>query len=123
MHLLIAQGDLIFTDSPLLFGPKMASAPVCLGCHHGAELSCPCPGCGWPLCSVNCANAPQHKDECAAMQKAGFTASFVDDETRRQLSEYACIIPLRFLLLSEEKKQQVRQLQSHLDVRRYTEIY
>jgi hypothetical protein len=73
----IAQGDLIYTDSPLLIGPMMVpSGPVCLGCHQAASLSCPCPGCGWPLCSAACATAKQHKAECDAMQKAGHRVSF-----------------------------------------------
>ncbi|XP_059479054.1 SET domain-containing protein SmydA-8-like [Neocloeon triangulifer] len=117
----ISQGDLIFTDSPLLIGPKMVcTSPVCLGCHQLAAVDCPCPGCGWPLCSLNCASAHQHKAECRVMQEKGYRAKIAGTPP---ITEYACIVPLRYLLMPEEKKKIVQSLQSHLDFRRKTPLY
>ncbi|CAB3385479.1 Hypothetical predicted protein [Cloeon dipterum] len=117
----ISQGDLIFTDSPLLIGPKMVSSPICLGCHQPASVDCPCPGCGWPLCGPECANAPQHQAECKLMKDKGFRADIKDGS--KPLSEYACIVPLRYSLLPEEKIKKVKSLQSHLETRRVTPLY
>ncbi|XP_056644380.1 uncharacterized protein LOC130450172 isoform X2 [Diorhabda sublineata] len=59
-------GDVIFQETPLIWGPNRSTVPVCLGC--GKEInennSRPCSKCGWPMCSDLCEKAPGHIPEC-----------------------------------------------------------
>ncbi|XP_057666323.1 SET domain-containing protein SmydA-8-like [Diorhabda carinulata] len=59
-------GDVIFQETPLIWGPTQSTVPVCLGC--GKEInennSRPCSKCGWPMCSDLCEKAPGHIPEC-----------------------------------------------------------
>ncbi|XP_059474877.1 SET domain-containing protein SmydA-8-like [Neocloeon triangulifer] len=117
----IKQGELIIREAPLLLGPKIASTPICLGCNQEADLNCPCPGCGWPMCSLDCSSALAHQGECHLMQTKEFRAKI--SEAHRPLPDYAFITPLRALLLPPNKLATLRSLQSHLETRKKTPLY
>ena len=69
----ISAGETVMEDFPLTFGPMVTSAVggQCLGCYRplpqGRRPSCP--RCGWPVCSLQCADSPAHRDgECRVFQ-------------------------------------------------------
>lgn len=62
-------GEEIITEMPFIVGPKAATYPLCLSCYVSWPPSLNekplCSKCGWPVCSTECENQPQHKDyEC-----------------------------------------------------------
>lgn len=59
-------GEVILQEQPLVAGPSQVTPPVCLGCYRllTEECATPCPDCGWPVCSVECARASAHRPEC-----------------------------------------------------------
>lgn len=99
----------------------MTSLPVCLGCYRPADVMCPCSGCGWPLCSSKCESSPLHRAECALMRSRGYRAHITDPA--KSAPNYVCITPLRVLLMPEEKRKKILDLQSHLETRRNTPLY
>ena len=53
----IPEGELIFTEAPMIIGPKQLTKPVCLGCHKEITSTTPfikCIRCNWPVCSQKC---------------------------------------------------------------------
>ncbi|XP_069688370.1 SET domain-containing protein SmydA-8 [Periplaneta americana] len=70
----IAAGELVFRDPPLVVGPRAGRhcPPVCVGCHGGPEGLVPCSrGCGLPVCSAPCEDAPHHRHECDRLRSWG----------------------------------------------------
>ena len=88
----VKKGDIIFKDYPLVTGPSRESAPCCVSCYKLLDLSTEassdaasdcmdveddeepvpyvkCPKCGWPLCSLECAQKPIHAAECFFLSK------------------------------------------------------
>ena len=89
----VKKGDIIFKDYPLVTGPSRESAPCCVSCYKLLDLSTEassdevkdsmdveddneeplpyvkCPKCGWPLCSLECAEKPIHAAECFFLSK------------------------------------------------------
>ena len=85
----VKKGDIIFKDYPLVTGPSRESAPCCVSCYKLLDLSAEagseditdvdedeeaapyvrCPKCGWPLCSLECAQNPRHAAECFFLSK------------------------------------------------------
>jgi len=63
-------GDVIFVDVPLIVSPRTISpdgtgSPVCPVCYAAVTTPIGCPGgCRWPVCGRQCANRPEHRDEC-----------------------------------------------------------
>lgn len=64
----IRAGELIFTDAPLLIGPRCYSKypPMCVVCYKSDCPLFPCDnGCGLPICSTECENSTRHAEtEC-----------------------------------------------------------
>lgn len=52
----IEAGEIIFTEDPIMLGPKRFSTPVCLGCHHSVNGNHFCSNCGFPMCTPACQN-------------------------------------------------------------------
>jgi len=51
----IPQGAVIFTDEPIMIGPKRCTFPICLGCHKRVkDGSYRCSKCTYPMCSEEC---------------------------------------------------------------------
>ncbi len=73
----ILPGELILAERPLNRGPKLSTRPVCLGCYKGLDSDSfvPCPdGCGWPVCSTECASLKrEHSEECGYFKKMKMT--------------------------------------------------
>ncbi|XP_027843219.2 SET domain-containing protein SmydA-8-like [Aphis gossypii] len=63
-------GDVIFVDVPLIvspraIGPDGTGSPVCPVCYAAVTTPIGCPGgCRWPVCGRQCADRPEHRDEC-----------------------------------------------------------
>ncbi|CAG4991179.1 unnamed protein product [Colias eurytheme] len=93
-------GELIFTDTPFVFGPKQDSPPLCLGCFCPVDNTM-CSRCGWPICSEACEKAPQHKIECDVFSAVKVRFQPVDDWTVPS-PQLDCITPLRMLIAKEQ---------------------
>ncbi|XP_021694528.1 protein msta isoform X2 [Aedes aegypti] len=140
----IRRGELLFTDSPLLLGPKIASIPVCLGCHRNLpplilnqEIDASqvdfyhCRHCSWPLCGPSCETATSHKDECPLLARSskaiGSRLQFCFSDPTRKESVYCAVVPLRALLLKRSNPERFRDgfltLESHLETRLKTPLY
>ncbi|XP_062539337.1 SET domain-containing protein SmydA-8 isoform X2 [Armigeres subalbatus] len=135
----IRKGEIIFIDSPLLLGPKIASVPVCLGCHRNLPTTSidahfdfyHCRRCGWPMCDSSCEAALDHREECALLARTPKSIRseihFRPDDPHRKESLYCVIVPLRALLLKRSNPQRFRDvflsLESHLEARIKTPLY
>ncbi|KAI9588022.1 SET domain-containing protein SmydA-8 [Glossina fuscipes] len=127
-------GEIIMQELPLIYGPKVASAPLCLGCH--SKLPIPdnnyykCRKCAWPLCGPDCESREDHIDECELMSSRNFTAKIdyipSKQEMGKKESAYCVILPLRCLLLkhkSPEAFKKLLNLEDHLQERIDTPLY
>ncbi|XP_067613512.1 SET domain-containing protein SmydA-8 [Eurosta solidaginis] len=133
----IKQGEIFLREKPFIYGPKVASAPICLGCHR--TLPSPtssqknyykCTRCSWPLCGVECERLPLHIDECELMAARKFNAKIDYDPTKEQTgmkeSAYCVILPLRCILLRKKNPAafaRFDQLEDHLSERIETPLY
>lgn len=91
-------GQEIMEDLPLAFGPLTYSQLVCLGCHSPVPEELPrCPGCWWPLCSLECATSSLHKQECPVLAKD--TEHVGVPNSHGETKCYDVIMVLRVLLL------------------------
>ncbi|XP_061938952.1 SET domain-containing protein SmydA-8-like isoform X1 [Apis cerana] len=122
-------GEEIVSEMPFIVGPKAATYPLCLSCY----VSWPptlnekplCSKCGWPVCSTECENQPQHKDyECQIFAQANekFNVQAALEETNENgVPQLECITPLRLLLESEKNperwKNEVKDMEAHNKIR------
>lgn len=119
----IKQGEIILSELPLVFGPKIISAAMCLGCNRLLETNdliqpkadkkskmriprnyYKCSKCKWPLCGPKCENSELHVDECNLMADKRFQCNIDYDEEGdecKKESAYCAIVPLRCLLLKK----------------------
>ena len=86
----LRKGEVVFQDRPLVTGPSRESEPCCVSCYRPLNLGTEvdgemevetsglsplphilCPRCGWPLCSLECANSERHLPECQLLARAG----------------------------------------------------
>ncbi|KAF6208536.1 hypothetical protein GE061_016994 [Apolygus lucorum] len=118
----LSRDAIIMSESPLVFGPKMAGAgPQCLGCYQPVDPGDPklllCPRCKWPVCSNVCfgvIHKEHHLPECLVLCNNTEVA-----EAGNMM--YEAIFPLRCLLLQKKnprKWQQLLSLESHVDERK-----
>lgn len=132
----IRSGEVIFRESPLLLGPKIASVPRCLGCHQdltptsvdGIKKFYTCQHCGWPLCSQSCESSSHHIDECQLLASKSYRPQICFDEANvgKKLSAYCAIVPLRAVLLKRKEPQRyakVTNMESHIELRKTTKLY
>ncbi|KAL1117654.1 hypothetical protein AAG570_003969 [Ranatra chinensis] len=115
----IPSDSLIFSELPIVYGPKIVNPePQCLGCYSPLDLdtSVYCPGCHWPVCSPLClglSDQQHHFPECAVLSKN------TEIMGRRQFN-YEAITPLRCLILQKRNKRKWGEfisMQSHMDKR------
>lgn len=99
-------GEVLFRETAVVHGPKMLSAPICLGCHK--ELTARsakaqfyrCSRCAWPLCSRQCEKLEPHIDECNLMASKNYKCPTKGNCLNQQSNAIYCLIfPLRFLML------------------------
>ncbi|XP_075159694.1 SET and MYND domain containing, arthropod-specific, member 2 [Haematobia irritans] len=126
-------GEIILREPPLIYGPKVASAPLCLGCHR--TLPAPvegstfykCTKCAWPLCDAKCENSEHHIQECTLMASRNFRAKIdYSGKVGKKESAYCVVMPLRCLLLKRNKPmdfQKFSELEDHLAERKNTPLY
>ncbi|ALC45151.1 CG18136, partial [Drosophila busckii] len=131
----IKMGEQILKEAPLVFGPKVAATPLCLGCHrnllapeHPAKDFYKCSGCSWPMCCKECEQSPYHVDECRLIAASNFECkiSYNAVEPERKESAYCVILLLRCLQLKSSNPAgfaQMNQLQDHLQERLQTPLY
>ncbi len=99
----IQAGEIIFKEAPLTFGPLEITKPICLGCYTRVTLQSPsCDGCGFPMCSNECANSKTHKDlECAAFSQNGYKVNAATFNYEEEELTYSVISPIRTLMLKK----------------------
>lgn len=129
----ISAGETILKETPIVYGPKVSSYPVCLGCHHQLEATSPddetpkqfyhCRGCDWPMCAPRCENSPIHKAECELMGKHKHKSNIVYNEEPKKEAAYCTILPLRCLLMSSQKINEMLSLESNLESRINSPLY
>ncbi|XP_053995158.1 SET domain-containing protein SmydA-8 [Hylaeus volcanicus] len=124
----LAAGEEIVTEMPFVVGPKAFTYPLCLSCYTPWPFTADktlCSKCGWPVCSAECENQPQHKDyECQIFVEANekFNASAALEETNPNgVPQLECVTPLRLLLESERNPErwnkEVRDMEAHNKIR------
>ncbi|XP_001352921.3 SET domain-containing protein SmydA-8 [Drosophila pseudoobscura] len=128
-------GEEILREAPLLLGPKVASAPICLGCHR--NLLAPqkqrgnyykCSSCSWPLCGRECEESPHHRAECQLMSGSNFQSkiNYTPGEDERKESAYCVIMLLRCMQLKASDPEgfaRLSALEDHLEERLATPLY
>ncbi len=104
-------------------GPLHVTAPVCLSCIRPLPSSSSstqihrCPLCRMPFCSPSCAGDAAHAAaECPVLSKGGGGRLPGDSVTdfgpgARPHPVYQCIMPLRCLVLREERPEGWRAMQ------------
>lgn len=100
----IKPGEIILRENSCVFGPKITSHPMCLGCLRtiiplDATDYYKCSRCNWPMCGENCENSPTHFDECRVMQNKKFISSIKNTGKLKAEVAYCVIVPLRVILL------------------------
>ncbi|XP_043249623.1 SET domain-containing protein SmydA-8-like [Colletes gigas] len=124
----LAPGEEIITEMPFVVGPKAFTYPLCLSCYTSWPSTSDkplCSKCGWPVCSTECENQPQHKDyECQIFVQANekFNVAEALDETNMNgVPQLECITPLRLLLESERNPEKwnkgVKDMEAHNKIR------
>jgi len=125
----ISAGETIMEDIPLTFGPVCSTGvkPMCLGCYRAVDGSILCESCGWPMCSTNCSNKSQHRDqECKIFKDKGFRVDASKFNYAEREVAYTCISPLRGLSLQKsdpDRWSMIWSLMSHNEVRRKEEYW
>ncbi|XP_036326131.1 SET domain-containing protein SmydA-8-like [Rhagoletis pomonella] len=133
----IRKGEIFLREKPFIYGPKVASAPVCLGCHRTLTAPEPpqknyykCTRCTWPMCGPHCERSLQHVDECEIMAARKFNSKIdyysSKHQTGKKESAYCVILPLRCILLHNKNPEafaRFAQLEDHLSERVNTPLY
>ncbi|CAG0922260.1 unnamed protein product [Notodromas monacha] len=110
--------ELIFQESPIVFGPQSKGGPVCIGCTRELKRDPKtCEKCGWPVCGTSCSMLQVHQAECdictpAAEKIKAYANSRVSDWM------YDAILPMRMLLLKNsapEKWKMIEEMTDHID--------
>ncbi|KAH8370423.1 hypothetical protein KR093_003406, partial [Drosophila rubida] len=131
----IAMGEQIMREAPLVLGPKVASPPVCLGCHRNLLPPAErwgnfhkCSACSWPLCGKECEQSPHHRDECRLMAASNFQSkiNYNPLEPEHKESAYCVIMLLRCMQLKQANPAafaKLSALEDHLKERLETPLY
>ncbi|KAH8244081.1 hypothetical protein KR038_000446 [Drosophila bunnanda] len=128
-------GEQILKEAPLVLGPKVASAALCLGCHR--NLLAPgnrpgnyykCSSCSWPLCGKECETSPHHQPECQLMRGSNFQSkiNYTPGKEERKESAYCVIMLLRCMQLKSRDPEafaRLSALEDHLKERLETPLY
>jgi len=99
----IKPGEVIFEERPLVFGPSDNTKPICLGCYAlvSAETPACTAGCGYPMCSPQCSDIPQHRDnECRLFAQNNFKPNIKKfNQVDEGCKDYAIVMPVRTLMM------------------------
>ncbi|XP_063972320.1 SET domain-containing protein SmydA-8-like [Diachasmimorpha longicaudata] len=117
----IAQGEEIVVDAPVVLGPRCGENkfPMCVNCHRTGITLFPCDrGCGLPVCSDTCENAPEHVDrECEILRK--WRPNCGPMFSKELLMS---VIVVRSLVLGDEDKELIMAFKGHGGSRHGREI-
>lgn len=117
----IRAGELIFTDVPLLIGPRCCNKylPMCVVCYKNDCPLFPCDhGCGLPICSVECENSVVHvQGECRFLK--GWTPTCGSTWSKDLL---LAVVLIRSLTLSKEQRKLLYAFEYHLNLTRSYEV-
>ncbi|KAH8419595.1 hypothetical protein KR222_008130, partial [Zaprionus bogoriensis] len=131
----IRMGEQILREAPLVLGPKVASQPLCLGCHRNlqapqrpAQTFYKCSACSWPLCGAECEQSPYHVDECRLMAASNFQCkiNYNAADPEHKESAYCVIMLLRCMqlkLANPAAFAKLNALEDHLKERLETPLY
>lgn len=128
----LSPGEIIFSETPLVFGPKphhIEEGPFpCVGCCRllSDQMCERCPGCLWPICNLNCEGlkvANYHGFECniLRLRPPSEIKSFYN------FYRFDVLIILRALYLQQANPKKwdiMMKLEDHLECRGpHTEIF
>ncbi|XP_011880733.1 PREDICTED: protein msta, isoform B-like isoform X2 [Vollenhovia emeryi] len=117
----VRAGELIFTDVPLLIGPRCYNKylPMCVVCYKSDCPLFPCDhGCGLPICSTECEDSVVHiQGECWFLK--GWTPTCGSTWSKDLL---LAVVPIRGLTLSEEQRKLLHAFECHANLTRNYEI-
>ncbi|KMR04866.1 protein isoform b [Lasius niger] len=117
----IRAGELIFTDVPLLIGPRCYSKylPMCVVCYKNNCPLFPCDhGCGLPICSTECENSTSHSQtECRLLREWMPTCGSTWSKDL-----LLAVVPIRGLTLSKEQRKLLYAFECHSNLTRNHEI-
>merc|ERR1719481_264668 len=117
----IDQGELIFTEEPLVGGPNHTlQGDYCLECLKYMPEKRGCSACGWPVCSPECEKGAFHSIECSLLAAKAPCAE-LPPEMLEAGAMYWPISCLRVLLKGQENPlalSTVNRMLSHLEEHR-----
>ncbi|XP_011167732.2 SET domain-containing protein SmydA-8 [Solenopsis invicta] len=117
----IQAGELIFTDVPLLMGPRCYNKhlPMCVVCYKNNCPLFPCDyGCGLPICSAECENSAMHvQGECQFLREWAPTCGSTWSKDLLLV-----VVLIRGLALSEEQRTLLYAFECHANLNRNYEI-
>ncbi|KAJ8918186.1 hypothetical protein NQ315_014052 [Exocentrus adspersus] len=104
-------GEVIFTDSPVILGPRNLNNPkdFCVNCFNLTNLVSCKNNCGLPLCSDLCQNSFNHQRECKLIRL--MKKEDAKETTSKELVK--CLTPLRSIMLSNADKNVISHLKYH----------
>ncbi|XP_018006371.2 SET domain-containing protein SmydA-8 [Hyalella azteca] len=121
----LSMGDVIYRDNPIITGPKLTSALLCLGCYKTlTDEHYDCSKCTWTLCGPECETEGYHPYECKVFSKANFKLNLADFGDKNPV--YECILPLRCLMLREadpSKWSTLQAMESHDEIRQKSDFW
>ncbi|XP_055625956.1 SET domain-containing protein SmydA-8 isoform X2 [Toxorhynchites rutilus septentrionalis] len=128
----------IFTETPLIIGPKWnlaeyeqrSSIVPCVGCFADCQLGLHrCLACNWPACKPDCPgleNANLHALECGILSMGGGPKPKDNPDAIFDYYRYDALIVLKCLALQIRNKaafDQMMELESHYSARKGTQYY
>ena len=113
-------GETLLVEEPLARFPPFYTKPLCLGCYTFIDKNhhINCPGCNFPMCSIECCQYPDHLLECSMFKscKVKVQAEKFNYDTAEVL--YDVITPLRILAYkktNKEKYEEYMDLMDHIE--------
>ncbi|KAL6263575.1 hypothetical protein P5V15_006364 [Pogonomyrmex californicus] len=116
----IQAGELIFTDIPMLIGPRYSkNLSMCVVCYNNDCPLFPCDhGCGLPICSTECENTTVHgQGECRFLKEWMPTCGSTWSKDL-----LLAVVPIRSLMLSKEQRKLLYSFECHEDLIRNCEL-
>lgn len=108
----IKQGELIFTDVPLIIGPRCYNKylPMCINCYKSDCTLFSCDnGCGLPICSHDCENSIKHiNSECKYLNNLQVTCG-----SMWSMELLQTVVPIRSLSLNDDEKKLLNGMKCH----------
>ena len=122
----IKAGEAILKEKPLVMGPRVDSAPVCLSCYQPLPLY-QHPRCSVclvaPLCGVHCERNGDHTSaECDILREAAEKYSLTLSDNSQIILPLRCLLQLRNSP-ADPKWVSFLEMESHVEERRNTLIW